>query len=39
MRQEEQHDDRYEKQHIVNMMTKMESVFHDIQNRKQILDF
>lgn len=39
MKQEEQHDDRYEKQHIVNTMTKMESVFHDIQNRKQILDF
>lgn len=41
IRQEQQDDDRLEKQHIVNRMTKMEkeSVFHDIQHRIQIFDF
>lgn len=35
MRQEQQHDDRFEKEHIVNRMTKMERVFHDFQHRRQ----
>lgn len=39
MRQEQQNDDRFEKKHIVNRMTKMESVFYDIQHRIQIFDF
>lgn len=41
MRQEQQHDDRSEKQHVINRMTKMEkgSVFHDIQHKRQIFDF
>lgn len=39
MWQEQQHDDRFEKQQLVNKMIKMESVFHDIQHRRQIFDF
>lgn len=41
MKQEQQDDERFEKQHIVNRMTKMEkeSVFYDIQHLRQIFDF